>query len=129
MRFPVKFRSQLQFGSKRSRQVSALVGCAVAGILATSAAVGSTKVDPALHDQALGILQKSIGFRTVEGAGQVPAYAEYLKSVLVDAGFAPGDIVIEPVADTATLVAHYRGTDSEKKPLLVIGHMDVVEAR
>ena len=26
-------------------------------------------------------------------------------------------------------MAHYPGTDSKKKPLLVIGHMDVVEAK
>lgn len=129
MRCSVKFRSQIKLGSKRLHQVSALIGFAVAGVLAASVAVGSTRGDPALHDQALGILQKSISYRTVEGAGQVPAYAEYLKSVLVDAGFAPGDVVIESVADTATLVARYRGTDSKKKPLLVVGHMDVVEAR
>lgn len=108
--------------------MSALIGLAAVGF-ATGAAASAAKVDPALHNQALGILQKSIGFRTVDGAGQVPAYAEYLKSVLVDAGFAPGDINIAPVANTATLVAHYRGTDSKKKPLLVIGHMDVVEAK
>lgn len=120
---PVKSRSQLQ------KYVSALIGFAAAGFVATSTAAGSPKIDPALHGQALGILQKSISFRTVEGAGQVPAYAGYLKSVLVDAGFAAGDITVEPVANTATLVAHYRGTDSKKKPLLVIGHMDVVEAR
>ncbi len=77
----------------------------------------------------LGILQKSISFRTGDGAGQVPAYGEYLKSALVEVGYAPGDITIEPVANTATLVARYKGTDSKKKPLLVIGHMDVVEAK
>jgi carboxypeptidase PM20D1 len=109
--------------------VSALVALATAALLASATAAGSTKVDPALHDQALAILQKSISFRTVEGAGQVPAYAEYLKSVLVEAGFAPEDIVIEPEGETASFVAHYRGTDSKKKPLVVIGHMDVVEAR
>jgi carboxypeptidase PM20D1 len=105
---------------------------ALIGVVALSGAAGAaspTKNEQALHDQALGILQKSISFRTVEGAGQVPAYAEYLKSVLVAAGYAPGDITIEPVADTATLVARYRGTDSNKKPLLVIGHMDVVAAK
>lgn len=111
------------------KHVSALIGFAVAGIVAAAPAVSSSKVDPALHDQALTILQKSIAFRTVEGAGQVPAYAEYLKSVLVEAGFASEDITIEPVGETATFVARYRGTDSKKKPLLVIGHMDVVEAR
>lgn len=119
----VKSRSQIR------NQVSALIGFAAAGLVAASAAASSAKVDTALHDQALGILQKSISYRTVDGAGQVPAYAEYLKSVLVAAGFAPGDITIEPVANTATLVARYRGTDSKKKPLLVIGHMDVVEAK
>jgi acetylornithine deacetylase/succinyl-diaminopimelate desuccinylase-like protein len=109
--------------------VSALIGLSAVVIAASVPAASPPKVDQALHDQALGILQKSIGFRTVADAGQMPAYAEYLKSVLVEAGFAPGDITIEPVANTATLVAHYRGTDSSKKPLVLLGHMDVVEAR
>jgi acetylornithine deacetylase/succinyl-diaminopimelate desuccinylase-like protein len=98
-------------------------------MVTVAAGASPPKVDPALHDQALGILQKSISFRTVDGAGQMPAYAEYLKSVLVEAGFAPADIAIEPIENTATLVAHYRSGDSKKKPLLVIGHMDVVEAK
>jgi carboxypeptidase PM20D1 len=96
-------------------------GCAVAA--------AQPKVDPALHDQALGILQKSISFRTVAGSGQVPAYAEYLKGVLVQAGFSPSDITIEPIGDTATFVARYRGTDSKLKPIVLLAHMDVVEAK
>jgi acetylornithine deacetylase/succinyl-diaminopimelate desuccinylase-like protein len=92
-------------------------------------AVAAPKVDTALHDQALEILSKSIGFRTVAGGGQVNAYAEYLKGVLVAAGFSPEDISIEPVDTTAFLIARYRGTDSAKKPIVVNGHMDVVEAR
>jgi carboxypeptidase PM20D1 len=119
---PVKSRSHIK------NCVSALISLATVGFVAVSSAA-APKIAPALHDQALGILQKSIGFRTVDGAGQMPAYAEYLKSVLVDAGFAPGDITIEPVGNTATLVAHYRGTDSKLKPMMVIGHMDVVEAK
>lgn len=109
--------------------VSAVIGSAALSFVVGAAASTKPTVDQALHDQALEILQKSISFRTVEGAGQVPAYAEYLKSVLVEAGYAPGDISIEPVANTATFVARYKGTDSKKKPLLVIGHMDVVEAK
>jgi len=123
MRFEVKSSSRLK------HSVAALIGCAVMSFAAGATASGKPAVDPALHDQALAILQKSISFRTVDGAGQVPAYAEYLKSVLVEAGYAPSDITIEPVANTATLVARFKGTDSKKKPLLVIGHMDVVEAR
>jgi carboxypeptidase PM20D1 len=116
--------------SPSKRFLSALLGLAGASLIGCAVAAASPpKVDPALHDQALGILQKSISFRTVAGAGQVPAYAEYLKGVLVNAGFSPNDITIEPVGETATFVAHYRGTDSKKKPLLVIAHMDVVEAK
>ena len=71
---------------------------------------------------------KSVGFRTVKGQGQVPAYAAYLASVLKEAGFAASDITITPVGDTATLMARYRGTNASLKPIVLLGHMDVVEA-
>lgn len=105
--------------------------CSLALLLAAPMAASAkpAKVDPALHDHALEILQKSIGFRTVQGAGQVPAYAEYLKGVLVAAGYDPSDIRIEEVADTATLTARYPGKDSKKKPIVLLAHMDVVEAK
>lgn len=108
---------------------SALMSGIAAALAAAALAAPAAAADPALQAQALEILQKSIGYRTVQGAGQVPAYAEYLKGLLVDAGFAAEDIRIRPVADTATLVARYRGRDRNAKPVLVIGHMDVVEAK
>jgi len=94
-----------------------------------SNALAAVNIDPARHDAALEILKKGIGFRTVVGAGQVPAYAEYLKSVLVGAGYAADDVRIERVGETALLTARYRGTDAKLKPILLIGHMDVVEAK
>lgn len=115
--------------SPSKRFASAVLGLAGATVVGCAFASSQPKVDSALHDQALGILQKSISFRTVAGAGQVPAYAEYLKGVLVEAGFPASDITIEPIEDTATLVARYRGTDSKKKPIVLLGHMDVVEAK
>ena len=72
---------------------------------------------------------KSVGFRTVAGQGQVPGYAAYLASILKEAGFAPGDIEIAPVGDTAALIARYRGSDPKLKPIVLLGHMDVVEAK
>ena len=65
-----------------------------------SAMAAAPKVDAARHDRALEILRKSIAFRTVAGGSQVPAYAEYLKGVLVAAGFAPDDIVFTGVGKT-----------------------------
>jgi acetylornithine deacetylase/succinyl-diaminopimelate desuccinylase-like protein len=79
--------------------------------------------------QAKQILMKSIGFRTVKGQGQVAPYAAYLASVLKEAGFPASDITITPVGDTATLMARYRGTDRSLKPIVLLGHMDVVEAK
>ncbi|WP_150292274.1 M20/M25/M40 family metallo-hydrolase [Sphingobium estronivorans] len=81
--------------------------------------------DPAL---AKTVLMKSISFRTVEGAGQVPALAAYYASILRESGFAAGDIEITPMGETATLAATIRGSDPTLKPLLMIGHMDVVAA-
>ena len=74
------------------------------------------------------ILKKSVAFKTVEGSGQVPALAAYYASVLKQAGFADADIVITPMGETATLAAAIKGRDPSLKPMLMIGHMDVVAA-
>jgi len=70
-----------------------------------------------------------VAFRTVLPGDQVPAYAAYLKSVLVQSGFAPEDVTVTPMAGTARLVARYRGADPARKPIVIIDHMDVVEAK
>jgi acetylornithine deacetylase/succinyl-diaminopimelate desuccinylase-like protein len=55
--------------------------------------------------------------------------ARYLADELVTAGFPPEDVEVIPVENTAALVARYRGNGaSGKKPILFLGHMDVVEA-
>jgi acetylornithine deacetylase/succinyl-diaminopimelate desuccinylase-like protein len=99
---------------------------AAAVLAATSAAAAP---NPALHDQALEVLKRGIAFNTSVSGGQVPAYAAYLKSVLVAGGYRPDEITIEPMKGTAFLIARYPGTDPKKKPLLISGHMDVVEAK
>lgn len=105
------------------------VSAAVLAIAAPFATTAAAKPPPGLHDQALEILTKGIGYRTVAGAGQTVAYAEYLKGVLVAAGFKPEEIIIEPMDGTAFLIARYPGKDPKKKPIVISGHMDVVEAK
>lgn len=77
--------------------------------------------------EARAILEKGVAFDTVKRRGKVPAYAEYLKSVLVAGGFAPGDISIEPVGEMANLHLVWKGA-GRKPPMAITGHMDVVEA-
>ena len=50
---------------------------------------------------------------------------------LLDAGFAAGDVtVLGPNERKGNMVARYRGkTGSKLRPVLIIGHLDVVEAR
>jgi acetylornithine deacetylase/succinyl-diaminopimelate desuccinylase-like protein len=106
-----------------------LGGLAALALVPSIALAAPAKPDPALHDQALDLLTKGIAFRTVIPGDQVPVYAEFLKGVLVKSGFKPEDIKIEPVAGSATLTARYAGTDPKKKPIVIIDHMDVVEAK
>ena len=110
------------------RQVSA---AAIGVALAAAAWAGpatAQEVQPADIAQAKDVLKRSIGFRTVEGQGQVPAYAAYLASVLKAGGFSDSEIEITKMGETATLVARYPGT-GQAKPIVLLGHMDVVEAK
>jgi acetylornithine deacetylase/succinyl-diaminopimelate desuccinylase-like protein len=105
-------------------------------LLAASAAVlalasqAHAAPDQALHDQALETLKKGISFRTVIPGDQVKPYAEYLKGVLVQSGFKPEDVEVRavPEAGSSILIARYHGTNPSLKPIVIIDHMDVVEA-
>jgi acetylornithine deacetylase/succinyl-diaminopimelate desuccinylase-like protein len=94
-----------------------------------AASAGDADVPPDISAQALEMLKRSVGFKTVEGEGQMPAYAAYLAGELEANGFAAEDITITPRGETATLTARYRGTDPTLKPILVSSHMDVVPAK
>jgi acetylornithine deacetylase/succinyl-diaminopimelate desuccinylase-like protein len=80
--------------------------------------------------QALDLAKKAIAFRSVQGPGnQTPQVAELYRNALVAGGFSPGDVTITPMDDTAYLIARWRGSDASLKPLVISGHMDVVEAK
>jgi carboxypeptidase PM20D1 len=112
-----------------ARTLAILAGAALA---ATSLPVHA-QGNPQAEAQALDLLKRGIAFRTVnDKGGQTFEYANYLKSVLVAGGFAAEDIEVQKLGDTAWLAARYRGTGKAKggaKPILISGHMDVVEAK
>ena len=79
--------------------------------------------------KALEIYSKVVSIPTVAGRERVPEMVEYLADEFRAAGFADQDIHIMPKGETAALVVHYKGDGSaNKKPILLLGHMDVVEA-
>jgi acetylornithine deacetylase/succinyl-diaminopimelate desuccinylase-like protein len=109
-----------------------VAGLAFLGLMA-AAGTAQAQANPQAEAQALELLKHGIAFRTVAGAGnQTFDYGTYLKGALVAGGFAAEDVRVEKLGDTAYLVARYRGTAKAKngaKPILVSGHMDVVEAK
>jgi acetylornithine deacetylase/succinyl-diaminopimelate desuccinylase-like protein len=78
--------------------------------------------------RALDLLVRGIGFKTFKGAGQVPAYAAYLRERLVEGGFAADDVAFTPLGETGYMTARYPGRDRAAKPMVVLAHMDVVTA-
>src|SRR5215469_8664117 len=97
-------------------------------------AVSGAHAAPADHEradaQALDLAKQAIALRSVRGPdNQVPQVAALFKSALVAGGFNEADVTITPVDDTAFLIARWQGQDPKLKPLVISGHMDVVEAK
>jgi acetylornithine deacetylase/succinyl-diaminopimelate desuccinylase-like protein len=98
-----------------------------------TAAVARADVLPPLDAQRLarGIFQELIEINTTDSAGSTTAAAAAMAARLKGAGFAAGDIqvLVPPGAPShGNLVARLRGT-GEAKPVLLLAHVDVVEAR
>jgi acetylornithine deacetylase/succinyl-diaminopimelate desuccinylase-like protein len=84
--------------------------------------------------KAKEIYSRSIEIPTVPGRAQVPAQARYLADQFKVGGFPEADIRIMPYTarpgdETAALIVRWRSPKpSGKKPILLMAHMDVVEA-
>ena len=75
------------------------------------------------------LLRDSIARETAHGLGQVPAYAKFLQTQFLAAGFNAEDVTIITYKSTASLLVRYRGDDSSnRRPILFSSHMDVVPA-
>ena len=90
---------------------------------------GFSQLDDATRQLAHDIFKQLIEINTTDSVGSVTTAAEAMAQRLRDAGFPPTDIqVIGPNDRKRNLVARLHGTGS-KKPVLLIGHLDVVEAK
>ena len=77
------------------------------------------------------ILKQLIEINTTDSIGSTTVAAQAMASRLLEAGFPRADVtVIGPNDRKGNLVARYRGKAGSKlRPVLIIGHLDVVEAR
>jgi carboxypeptidase PM20D1 len=96
--------------------------------------IAGAQAKPADHTraetQALDLAKQAIALRSVQGPGnQTRQVAALFKAALVAGGFADSDVTITPVDDTAFLMARWKGREPKLGPVVISGHMDVVEAK
>jgi acetylornithine deacetylase/succinyl-diaminopimelate desuccinylase-like protein len=99
-----------------------------------STLANAPKLPPEWERQARDIYKTAVETPTVAGRGQVPKLANYLADRLRTAGWADSAIHVLPYVapnddSTAALIARWPAAGAPgKKPILIIAHMDVVEA-
>ena len=95
---------------------------------------GAKQLSPQWRATTSELYKTVIEMPTVAGRGQLPAMANYLAGKLKAAGWADGDLHVVPYQavpgnDTAALIARWPAAGKAmKKPILILAHMDVVEA-
>lgn len=123
---------------RRARRRPSLAALALAIAAAQAAQAAPAAGPPALQEpwrtEAREFFKESIEIPTVAHRGQVPVYAERVAARLRAAGFPSDSVTILPYEGlpgdkTAALLFRWKAPRAAKKPMLILGHMDVVEAR
>jgi acetylornithine deacetylase/succinyl-diaminopimelate desuccinylase-like protein len=105
-----------------------------AAVAATNPLTVPTKLDPAWQSKTRELFKKVIEIPTVHHRGEMPRMANLLAGQLKSGGISAEDIKIMPYEalpgdKTVALIARWRSPNPTKKPILILGHMDVVEAK
>jgi acetylornithine deacetylase/succinyl-diaminopimelate desuccinylase-like protein len=93
------------------------------------AVTAHAQLDPATRQLSREIFQQLIEINSTDSIGSTTLAADAMAKRLLDAGFPKEDVVVlGPNSRKGNMVARIHGS-GEKKPVLLIGHLDVVEAR
>ena len=114
--------------------VALLLALSSTASLAANPVAQPTKLDPKWQAKTRALFEQVVEIPTVINRGHVPTMAEVIANELKAAGFPAEDVrIIEheglPGDKTATLIARWRADKPAKKPMMILGHMDVVEAK
>jgi acetylornithine deacetylase/succinyl-diaminopimelate desuccinylase-like protein len=106
-----------------------------ATILAAAPAFAAAPVmSPADSAATKEMFRTIIDTPTVLGRSKVPEMATYLAGEFKKAGFADADVMVMPYETkgdpkTAALMVRWRSGNTRARPIMLMGHMDVVEAK
>src|SRR5712671_4989205 len=100
------------------------------GPLLFCAHVHAARLDDATRQLARDVFQQLVEINTTDSVGNTTVAAEAMAKRLLDAGFPAKDVsMLGPNERKGNLVARLRGSGAGSlKPILIIGHLDVVEA-
>jgi len=107
--------------------------------LASVVSAAGPQLTAAQRDATHAMFEHVIDTPTVIGRHNVPSMAQYVAGQFKAAGFPDADVHVMPYHtaspttgedDTAALIVRWRGAGTAaRKPILLLGHMDVVEAK
>ncbi|HVI05475.1 MAG TPA: M20/M25/M40 family metallo-hydrolase [Sphingomicrobium sp.] len=116
-----------------------LAASALVALASTAVGAAGPQLTPAQHEATHAMFEHIIDIPTVIGRHRVPEMAQYVADRFKAGGFPAADIHLVPYHtgsattgddDTAALIVRWRATGpTTKKPILLMGHMDVVEAK
>lgn len=116
-----------------------IAAASVIALGSTAAIAAPLKLTKAQHDSTYAMFEHIIDTPTVIGRHNVPQMAQYVADQFKAGGFPEADIHVLPYHtgsattgddDTAALIVRWRSAlPSTRKPILLMGHMDVVEAK
>lgn len=117
----------------------ALFAATASIVLASAAGAAGPQLTPAQRTATHAMFEHIINTPTVIGRHKVPEMAQYVADQFKAGGFPTADIHVLPYHtgsattgddDTAALIVRWRAAGpATAKPILLMGHMDVVEAK
>jgi len=119
------------------KRIIAFALCAAvsaAAVAATDPRTVPTQLAPAWQAKTRAVFKQAIEIPTVHNRGEVPRMAKLLADQFRAAGIPDADIHFMPYEalpgdNTEALIVRWRSPHATKKPMLILGHMDVVEAK
>ena len=114
----------------RALRCAALAGAALAAALVPLTA-GAQDRPPRTRweTQARALLEELTEINTTHSVGDSHAAAEAMATRMREAGWPAEDVIVVKNADRkGNLIVRYRGRNRTRKPILLLSHLDVVEA-
>jgi acetylornithine deacetylase/succinyl-diaminopimelate desuccinylase-like protein len=119
---------------KRLLALALCTAVSSAAVAATDPRTIPSQLPPAWQAKTRDVFKQAIEIPTVHNRGEVPRMAKLLADQFRAAGIPESDIHVMPYEalpgdQTAALIVRWRSPNATKKPMMILGHMDVVEAK